>query len=124
MTLKSQIAADVASVLLNTDEFAEDVTYTPSGEAAKSIKAVFDYEGFTPEDAEDGRVQRHDATLFISTDATLGIANPNAKDQVTISSEVWDIVRVMESGNGAARLQLVRFVPEEKSSEKLRLRRV
>jgi hypothetical protein len=33
MTLKSQMAADLTALFLNTDEFAESTTYTPNGTA-------------------------------------------------------------------------------------------
>jgi len=44
MTFKDQLAADLASVFFNTDEFAEAATYTPSGGAAKTIGMIPDDE--------------------------------------------------------------------------------
>ena len=40
MTLADQVATDVANVFINMDEFAETITYTPTGEAGASVTAV------------------------------------------------------------------------------------
>ena len=40
MAFKDNLAQDVAETFLNSDEFAEEITYTPKGGAAKVIKAL------------------------------------------------------------------------------------
>src|SRR5574343_292898 len=40
MTLASQIVTDANDVFLDTDDFAESITYTPSGGAAVTVSAI------------------------------------------------------------------------------------
>ena len=50
MTLKTQMAADMISTFLETDDFAETVTYTtPAGVVSTGIKAVIAYDTFIQE---------------------------------------------------------------------------
>jgi len=40
MTLKGQMAQDGHGVFLNTDEFAEEITYTAEGVGSRVIRAI------------------------------------------------------------------------------------
>jgi hypothetical protein len=48
MSLKEQFSQDAASCFLNSDEFAENITYTPKGESPRVIKAVVNRKRIDP----------------------------------------------------------------------------
>lgn len=74
MTLKSQIVTDAKTVFLNNDEFSETVSYTPDGSSAKSIKAIVMRPQIDVLDQDRGVVLANQVQLYISTDATEGVA--------------------------------------------------
>ena len=50
MTLKTQMAADIADVFMNTDEFAETASYvSPAGATTSGIKVVVALQSFVQE---------------------------------------------------------------------------
>jgi hypothetical protein len=88
MTFKAQLVTDL-DVFYNTDEFAETVTYRPSGYTAVSIPAIIDYgKGFESEGSDS-----------LNTNATIrirvsDIATVAPGDEVTIGAGSW---RVMDA---------------------------
>lgn len=80
MTLKDQMIADAQTAFLNTAEFAEEITYTPAGSAAKQIKAVVVRQGLEPTSENTGRSLKNQAEVFISTDVEAGVDVINRKD--------------------------------------------
>lgn len=107
MTLKTQIAADVLTVMLNTNEFADDGTYTPHGGEAKSITGVFTEEMPETRDGPDGLYDVRTARLFISTNATSGIAAPAKGDTWTLNGEIWTVDEAELQVGDAAELTLI-----------------
>ena len=78
MSFKDDLAADFASIFLETDEFAETVVAYQSGKAAGggvSISALVDRS--TPElfGLGDSSELVHDAEVTIANDATTGLAS-------------------------------------------------
>lgn len=94
MTTMDKLRADARAVLLNTDEFAETVTYAPAGGAAKAIIALVKRGDQAVDLGATGRSIRLATSLTISTDGTGGIAAPALLDGVTVDGEEYLVVRV------------------------------
>ncbi len=74
MTLKELIESDVADVFMNTDDFAEDVTYYPAGGgASRTVSAIVD---------EDGTFQTDDTGLA-RTEVIHVTVSRNRNDETT-----------------------------------------
>lgn len=92
MTLKTQMAADAAA-LMTTDEFAEAVSYTPSGSAPITINAIVE-RGRLQADAESGgRSLGKEIRISIARYATLGV--------LTVTKNA-DTVSLLENIGGTA----------------------
>lgn len=85
MALATQIAADSAA-LVNSDDFAESVTYTPDGGAPIAIDAIIERHPIAPE-GSSRQVAKNDVDLWIRNHATLGIVTPGRRDKVDIAPE-------------------------------------
>lgn len=96
MTLKSQIAADVTGVFLNTDEFAESATYTPSGGSSRSITIVVVEQKTTEDETRNTRKSERQLTTFCKLHATTGIDSPRHNDYLTYNSEDWNFKHVVD----------------------------
>ncbi len=92
MTLKDQIASDVGTVFLNTDEFAETVTYNPDGESPVDISAVFRYQGIEEQYVRQGEQAYGLGTVACNpTDVTA----PSLDDTFTIDSIIWAVRSIL-----------------------------
>jgi hypothetical protein len=99
MALSTQIAADFVSAMLNTDEFAQSVTYLPAAGGSAVRNADFQEQPRTEDrDSHGRRVDVRSGLLFIATDATNGVAAPALDDEVTIGGEKWDLVSFSTHG--------------------------
>lgn len=86
MTLKTQLSIDTVKIYLNSDEFAESITYTPEGGGPKSIKAVIVRERLDPGSENVSRSLRNQAEVYIANDETAGITSIDKKDdRVTLN---------------------------------------
>lgn len=81
MTLREQIAADVAAVHINTADFAESLTYVPNGGTARTISGVVD-EGGDFAEQQHGIDEVETLEVFVSRDSTTGIDDPQLGDRV------------------------------------------
>lgn len=101
MTLKEQIAADLANVILNPDEFAETTVYTPKNGTAKTILAVWEYNDFGAEFQTPGESWKKHGTVTL---ARSDIADPENGD--TISNRDGEIFEVqsLEGRSSAANI--------------------
>lgn len=109
MTFRSQMSTDFNNIILNSDEFAETVSYTPSGSSAVSRKAVIQRENLQPDQVAGGHALGRVAEVWMSKDATLGIATvTKGFDTVSFpvnvggSNVTWRIVDVLEADDPAA----------------------
>ena len=82
MTLKAVIQSDVVDVLLNTDDFAESVTYTPVGGVASTFSAIVTHEPLVMGSWTDGEGELHRAMVFVD-DAN--VAAPARGDSISIT---------------------------------------
>lgn len=80
MSFKDQLSSDALNTFLNSDEFAEEITYIPSGGASKIIKAVIVREGLEPSSENASRSLRKQAEIYIANDDVEGVASIDKKD--------------------------------------------
>lgn len=66
MSLKSQIQEDISNVFLNTDEFAEDVTYVDSANDSHTGKAIVNIQGDSDTEWAGGEVLSAEITMDIA----------------------------------------------------------
>lgn len=100
MTLKEQMAADNA-VFFNTDEFADETTYTPASGDALVIDYIDDSQspGIMPD-----IVPADEKTILVPS---AGLS-PQKGDQFLIDGESWHLSQVIEKEAGIFRLRLSR----------------
>lgn len=92
MTLKTDIFSDLAA-FFNTEEFAETITYTPSGGDAVSIAAI-------PEDMDPSIMDvEPPADSMVLHVKTADVSDPQRGDTFTISSETWYLVENLGGGS-------------------------
>lgn len=107
MTFKSQLDDDAVNVFLNSDEFAESITYTPSGGSPKTIKAVVSRERVDPDSQARGNVLINQAEIHIAKDSTYGVASVSkGADKVSFpaiiggSNSTWLVIDIIKHDDG------------------------
>jgi len=123
VTFKDLMDSDAQDVFLNDDEFAEEITYTPSVGDAKTIKACIDRGTFNEQAAPDGSQTIKTARLWICTDATAGVAAPALQDTVTFDSLTWAVQEIDGPAGGMVLLTVRSIGQTEKSNREHRIRR-
>jgi len=100
---KTKLDEDVSDCFLNTDEFAETITYTPSGGTGKSIKAVVKRERLNTSNEDTGRVLLNQAEIFVANDSIAGVSSVSkGADKVSFpalsggSNATWLVVDIIE----------------------------
>ena len=73
MSFKDQLAVDAANCVLNGNEFAEDVVYTPNGGQARTIKAIVERKRLTPSGEDANRVLAGTVEIHVVRDGVLGV---------------------------------------------------
>lgn len=113
MAFKSDLAQDAAKTFLNSDEFAEDITYTPKGGVAKVIKAVVNRKRIDPASEDAGRILINQCEIFIANDAVSGIAFINKGGDLVSLAEViggpqidWVVADILAQDEGVWQLLL------------------
>ncbi len=113
MAFKSDLAQDAAKTFLNSDEFAEDITYTPKGGVAKVIKAVVNRKRIDPASEDAGRILINQCEIFIANDAASGIASINKGGDLVSLVEViggtqidWIVADILSQDEGVWQLLL------------------
>ena len=124
MTFKEQVEADVAAVFLNEDEFAESITYTPTGGVARTILAIVDRQDETIEYRDGGQVRVRVREIHVADHATTGIDYDSLAlqtDTVTITddsaSELWPILEVVDRELGMFGVRVERVIRDEISAD-------
>jgi hypothetical protein len=113
MTFRGQIKEDAVNCFLNTNEFAEEITYTPKGGAAKVIKALVNRKRIDPAYEDAGRVLLNQCEIFIANDAVGGITAINkGGDLVTLAEVIggalinWVVADILGQDEGVWHLLL------------------
>lgn len=110
-TFKEQLAADAVNALLNVDEFAEAIVYTPKNGTPKSIKAIVERRRVSPAGEDSGRVLENQAEIFIANNATYGVTSiKKGEDKVSLPERLgqadinWIVADVLGQDDGMWRL--------------------
>jgi hypothetical protein len=91
MTLKDLIATDIPAVAINTDEFAEVVTYFPEGAAARELNATCEQSQQAELDENGSERVLDELRVFCLRDADAtdgGIAAPEIGERLLRSSTI------------------------------------
>lgn len=99
MSLKDLIASDVTSVFLNTEDFAESATYTPSGGTARSITVVVTDNKTAESQEMYERLSKKELVTFCKLDATTGIDDPHKNDSLEYDGAPWRFESVVSKDN-------------------------
>lgn len=99
-SLREQMQLDVDNVILAEGGLAEDVIYTPAGQAARTIRAKIDRNPFRLEFDGDGEGTKKRYKIDISASATTGVETPAIKDKVTVDGANWAVVEIDPAGPG------------------------
>lgn len=123
MSLKTQMAADFANVVLNTDEFAESVAYTaPDGTITTCTAMWIPREAVTEYEEDIGRrSRRREGDLYVSNDPAEGIALPVVDAAVQVGGEAYKVAAVGELEAGVWTLLLRRVDVIEQGATKIRV---
>lgn len=107
MTLKSQLAEDAKNAFLNSDEFAENITYTPRDAAARAVKAVVVRSPAEADPESNVRVLRNQCEVYVANDSSEGVTSvTEGYDKVSFAEHVggsvrdWAVVRVIDNDSG------------------------
>lgn len=88
MTFKSQLKGDALNCLLNTNEFAESITYIPAGCSSRLIKAIVNRGQIKPSREDSLRTLQNQAELFVLNDEAAGISLINKKDDKIVLTDL------------------------------------
>lgn len=105
MTLATQIAADVADVFLNSDDFGETVSYTPVGGSARSIVAVVVTMPSDLTQESSHEVAHNFVSVLAAKSASTGIEAPAKGDTIVWSGRIYSWVGIIHQDAGAWQLK-------------------
>jgi hypothetical protein len=107
MTFKDDLLTDAKNVFLAGDnELDESVTYTPSGESARSINVILNKDALQPGKEGKSLALINQAEMYIANDATEGVTSINrTADRVAITdrdgtAQTARVVRIIGSNAG------------------------
>jgi len=107
MTFKTQIANDFYNGILNTNETAEEIIYTPYGGSAKTIKAFVTRFRVDANPHTNSRLMQNQARVRITNHSTYGVdVVKKGFDKVTMplrpgdSSIDWAVVEISGKNSG------------------------
>lgn len=107
MTLKAQMAADVDSVFLNTDDFAATIQQQPAGVVANEIDVVAIFIPADPmRDDDRGEGEIHRGELYLADSVTVHL-----DDTWTINAQTWKTERNGDVEDGMRCVRVVRRDP-------------
>lgn len=113
MAFKDNLAQDAAETFLNSDEFAEEIIYTPKGGSAKVIKALVNRKRIDPAYEDAGRILINQSEIFIANDETSGAASINKGGDIVSLAEVvgggaidWVVADILGQDEGVWHLLL------------------
>ena len=113
MALKQGLSQDIINCFLNTDEFAEEIAYTPKGGLPKTIKALVNRRRIEPATEDSSRTLYKEVEIIIANDPVYGVASVNkGQDEVSLPEVMggpvisWVVVDILSQDEGAWQLLL------------------
>lgn len=105
----------MVNIFLNSDEFAEEITYTPNGGSPITINAIVTRSRLDPAEEDGGRILQNQCEIQIANDATDGVTSVDkGNDMVSLPAVVggdsveWVVIDILEADEGAWHLLLQR----------------
>ena len=77
MALKQGLSQDIINCFLNTDEFAEAITYTPKGGTPKELKAIVNRRRIEPAAEDSSRSLYKEVEIIIANEPVCGVSSVN-----------------------------------------------
>lgn len=102
MTMMDDMRAAVFDV--HAEMNGRSVVYTPAGGAGASITAIVANRRGEELTEEDGRTAIEEVEITIANDASEGVASPQIGDGITIGTEDFAVVTVLERGGAVHRV--------------------
>jgi hypothetical protein len=113
MSLKAQLPEDSKRIFLNSDEFAEEITYAPKAGSPKTIKAIVVRQRLDSGSEDQGRILRNQAEIYIANDATGGVTSVDKGDDEASFPEIpggssvsWVVIDILGTDDGMWHLLL------------------
>lgn len=107
MSLKDQMLRTARTAILDTGEFAENISYTPYGGSAKTIKAIVDRQDMQAESVDGGNTLARYIRISVANHADDGILSVSVrKDKVSVpwreggTAEDWLVHQVESKDSG------------------------
>lgn len=94
MTFKDDLLTDAKDVFLDTGEFAVDITITPVGGIAKTIKALVAKPALEP-GGDNNRTLNNQMEIHIANDATEGVTSIDKKNDKIDLTDLQGISRTV-----------------------------
>ncbi len=115
MTLKDQMPVDALNCMLNAGEFAEAVTYKPSGGSPKTINALVVRKQIEADEQDQGHVLENQCEVYLANHAVSGVVSvQKGKDVLSFPEQPggtsidWFVVDVVSKDDGMWRLLVQR----------------
>jgi len=105
-TFQDNMKSDLDDVILNTDELAEEVTYTPYGGSDATVTVVWDDTGVEERYIKDNLRKVAVAVVEISkTDA----ASPDTRDKFTRGGATWAVNAIQAQDISSSTMEVITF---------------
>jgi len=115
MSFKDILADDMKNVILNTNEFAEAITYVPKAGDEKTINAIVERDLLAPIGSGGADTRHKIIEILIANDATKGVTSVNLNgDYVKVAEYVghpverYRIIEIVEVNSASWALRCVK----------------
>lgn len=120
-TFRDILESDRDAILLNTDELAETISYTPAGGSAASVVAHVLRQEAGDDQFSDGRSLIERITVCVSSSSDNGIETVGPNDTVEVDSKTYTFEQLIETTKmGLHRIQFKRSSPIERAAGEVR----
>ncbi|QDU61239.1 hypothetical protein Pan216_20930 [Planctomycetes bacterium Pan216] len=105
MGLRDQIRNHVDKAILNTNHFAQEITYTPDGGSATTIRAIMVYDaGFGVQILDEGEEERKTAMARVKSS---DVESPQRGETISDGTTTWSITGVTRGMDFMTTLNLI-----------------
>jgi hypothetical protein len=122
VSLATQLSNDLAKAFLNSNEFAETLTYNPFGLPSRPIAATVDRSQLQIRPNSNHKTRTEEITIFTYADPVLGIDNPQTGDSVQLAgdsiAQKWDFIERLHLSVGGMTLKFRRTVLQRAGASK------
>ncbi|MDD5450195.1 MAG: hypothetical protein PHO42_06360, partial [Candidatus Omnitrophica bacterium] len=109
----NELSKDIINTFLNTDEFAEDISYVTDTGVSRVIKAIVNRQRIKPSPENSGRILLNQVEIIIANDPENGLASINKGRDTFIFPALlgqtqveWVVIDIIDHDQGAWHLLL------------------